>query len=95
MEGLPDTTEKRIALIARGGPYPEITQLLADLFKVWDYTTVLRGHPEAQQFIDGLYEVYFSHFSRELIHLAPPPRFLTIYPKGQKPVIGVFRNSGG
>jgi hypothetical protein len=76
MEGFPDATENRIALIAQGGPYPEITQFLTDLFEVQDYPRVLMGRPEAQQFVDGLYEVYYSHFCESRSHLAPPPDFL-------------------
>jgi hypothetical protein len=72
--GRPDTTKERIALIAQDGPYFELPQFLTGLFSASDFLTVLRDYPEAQQFIDGLYKVYYC-FSESRFHLPPFPDF--------------------
>lgn len=66
MEGLPNTTEKRIALIVQGrgaqDPDPDKTsQLLKATFDAPDYLPALRGYPEPQKYIDGLYEVHYYY----------------------------------
>lgn len=59
----PNTTEKRITLIAQGGLDPEkASRLLNDIFDAPDYLAILCSYPMAQQYIDGLYEVYHSFF---------------------------------
>ena len=59
MEEPQNTTEKRITLIAQGNPNLEkILQLFNEIFDAPDYLTVLRGHPKAQQYVDGLFKVH-------------------------------------
>ena len=58
------TTEERIALIAqgKGAQDPDITsQLLNDIFDAPDYLPTLCGYPQPQQYIDGLYQVYYYY----------------------------------
>lgn len=69
MEEPPNTTEGRITLIAQGAPNTEgapnperISQLLNATFDAEDYLTVLCGYPNPQQYIDGLYQVYYPYF---------------------------------
>ena len=64
MEEPPSTTEERIAYIAqgKGAQDPDSTsQLLRDVFDAPDYLATLRGYPEPQRYIDGLYEVYYYY----------------------------------
>ena len=69
MEELPSTTEEKIALIAQealnpgGVPNSERTsQLLSATFDARDYLPVLRGYPNPQQYVDGLYQVNYLYF---------------------------------
>ena len=65
MQETPDTTEQKIALIAQGIPDTEkASRLLGEIFAASDYLTVLRDHPEAQRYIDSLYEVYWLYFCK-------------------------------
>lgn len=68
MEDLPSTTEGRVALIAQGSLGSEgalnseiISQLLNATFDAGDYLSVLRGHPDQQQYINGLYAVHHPY----------------------------------
>ena len=63
MQETPDTAEKGIALITQGTLDPdEALQLLDKIFDAQDYLPVIRGCPNPQQYIDGLYKVYCSYF---------------------------------
>ena len=69
MPEAPDTTEDRIAFIARGSLDPVedpegASQLLKKLFDTENYFTLLPSHPQAQQYINGLYKVYSSCFCK-------------------------------
>ena len=63
MQETPNTTEERIDLIAQGTLDPEsASQLLGRIFDAPDYLTVLRNYSKAQQYVDGLYKVYYPCF---------------------------------
>jgi len=65
MQEIPDTTEEAITLIAKGTLDPKrAPQLLNKTFDAPDYLAVLRNYPEAQQYMDGLYKVYFFCFCK-------------------------------
>ena len=69
---IPDTTEAMIALIAQGSLDPvRASQVLVKIFDAHDYFTLLCRHPQAQQYIDGMYQVYCSYFCKYSLHLAP------------------------
>ena len=81
---LPDTTEARMALVAQGSLDPvRASQVLVKIFDAHDYLTLLYDHPQAQQYVDGLYKVYCSYFCKYSFHSAPG-RPLVTYPMIQR-----------
>lgn len=85
MGELPKTTEEKIAFIAQGFQNSEealdperISLLLNATFDSHDYPTALHACPNAQQYIDGLFEVHDPYsvkslFTQPLDFLQNPP----------------------
>ena len=67
VQEIPNTTEKRIALITEGSlDFKGASQFLNETFEASDYVRALLGYPAQQQFIDSLYEARNSHCLCEL-----------------------------
>ena len=83
MEGLPNTTEERIAFVAQGNGRQDpdrTSQLLKDIFDAPDYLPALCNYPEPQQYIDGLYEVYRHYLVCENFPHPAPVRYFLMWP---------------
>ena len=83
MQTPPNTTAGRIALVAQGegAQDPDRTsQLLKDIFNAPDYLDTLCSYPEPQQYIDGLYEVYY-YYPYFVKKISPSPvRYFVVWP---------------
>lgn len=98
MQELPGTTEKRLDLIAGGALDPKgASQFLNKTFDAKDYLSVLRRYTKQQKYIDGLYEVYYSHICE--ISLSPNPKkifcHLDLDPATRKRCFRALRKAGG